>query len=1191
MSSQKPPGLALAKLLRLDSNLALMASAGTGKTYSLISLCLHLLAGARRRGRVQPSKLCLVTFTDKAAKEMQHRLKQRLKALCAGEALEPELRHSLEAFELPFPSVDEWKKIYAHLPGVQIGTFHSLCLKIIQLTTGSLSHTELLNEVEAGALLEHCVSQVLLGALEKQNAAARHWVREAGFGSFSRRQGVVYCLWKTFVSLREEGLGAKRLRLDAPEIVKHKFQSEFQKLRACVEALLLLAEQKENQKKAIARMKGELLQTADTLHLISPDNAQTLCLLKEMSARFQSSRSAEIRPLKQALSELESIYWEQQLLPVEELAVELLQHIELHFEQELYSRNKADFTSLLLRARDGLRDFPERRLAIHRQWNALLVDEFQDCNRLQLELTLLLSERRDEVRRLSPQEEWRHAFPLEPGTLCVVGDAKQSIYEFRGADVGVFSMVATHLKNEGGEVGFLKNSFRTQENLICFFNAFFPKLFSPVSEKREFEVAYTNEADQLSPMRAAREGLPSVICLEDSSLSRVPLEAWRWADAKAIAKALSEIFQREPLKYADVAVLFRRLSYAPVYLEALQCAGIPGRIIQGTGFFGAQEIVDVVGLLTWLEDESDVVSKWATLRSPWVGLADETLLTLSMNNFPGDRDEGGIFKTQEEAKRYKKFQKVFSWLKKEKHRLGVLDILKIAMDETDFCQAVASFQNGEQALANLDKFLEMASKHDAKHRGDNAGFCQKIWNAMQLEQREMSSEVFQDDNLNCVTLCTVHQAKGLEWPWVVLADLNAVAPHEGGTLLFERSLGVAASAKALSEAVENESSKMKSLKKELQLRRQAEAKRLLYVAMTRARDALMLGLTSFPQKESWAAHISEILRPQTPEGLPAPAFCEALKTECVDVASLPSSSPDLLARAFAQQNEEAPPPQKEAETLPHWQASPLPLSHEEVVFSVTQLQEFERCPRWFFFRYYLQMEANLVHSPSALPPFSPQAHRPPRGQMSARERGEVTHRLLELMPFSWIGEAQASRRLEQLAQRLGLPWEEQIFHWLERFWSSEVGALFLKAGEERLERELPFSWAVPGKCASDWVLLLRGQVDLLLEYEEGHYLIVDYKTGAAENPQAYALQLACYGEAVRRWKNGTKIQTAIVFLREVSPKLHLLDEGRLSVYDETFLRERARGILDARASNVWPMRNLKECQSMGCQYIPFCYPS
>ena len=1169
-TTPKPLSPAWAPLLRLDSNVALMASAGTGKTYNLISLCLHLLAGARERGRVQPSKLCLVTFTDKAAREMQHRLQERLKALCEGKADEPELRQSTEELGLPFPSVDEWKKIHAHLPAVHIGTFHSLCLKLIQLTTGSLSRTELLNEVEADALLEHCVSQVLLEALESQNTAARHWVREAGFGSFSRRHGVVFCLGKTLTSLREEGLGAESLRLDSEEGVKQKFQLELERLAACVKASLALAGQKENQKKAIGRLQGELLQTADELHLLSLDNARMLSVLKE---RFRNSRSPDIQPLKQTLNELESIYVQQQLLPIEKLAADLLHQTELRFEQELHSKNKADFTSLLIRARDSLRDFPERRLAAQRQWHALLVDEFQDCNRLQLELTLLLSERRDDVRKLTPKEAWAHSLPLEPGVLCVVGDPKQSIYEFRGADVGTFSTLVNKLKREGGQLGFLQNSFRTQENLIGFFNAFFPKLFSPVVERRDFDVAYEEEADKLCPIRPAIEALSPVICLEDSSLEEASLEEWRLKDAKAIARHLGEVFQRGPLKFSEVAILFRRLQYAPVYLEALRHMNIPGRVVQGTGFFEAQEVLDVVSFLSWLEDEGDVVSKWAVLRSPWVGLCDETLLALSMKPPEKDMPWEDIFKTQEEAKRHEEFQRIFSWLKKEKHRLGVADILRTAMDATDFCQAIASFPAGERALANVDKFLEMAFAHDAKHFGGNAGFCRKTWDAILAEKREASSEVVE---LNCVTLCTVHQAKGLEWPWVVLADLNATAPSERGSLLFERRLGLAVSAKSLSRVAENESSKMKSLQKELRLRRQAEARRLLYVAMTRARDALVFGLTASPEKESWAHCVHDILVLKATEALPAPTLSEALKTARLDTATLPQQSLSLPAQKPEEAEEE------NEEVIPHWKASPLSAKHEEVFFSITQLQEFEHCPRRFFFRHYLEVDAGFSN-PFERVPKSPSMA---QGNMGARERGEVAHRLLERMPLAWAGDARADKLLRQLAERLGLRWEERIFHWLEAFWKSEAGALFLEAGEEKLLRELPFSWAAEG---ADWTLFLRGQIDVLIERAEGHYLIVDYKTGAVENPQAYALQLACYRHAVQRQKACAQVQAAVVFLREDLPTLHCLEDSHLSVYDAAALRKIAADILAARASNVWPMRSLKECQAMQCQYIPFCY--
>jgi ATP-dependent exoDNAse (exonuclease V) beta subunit len=355
--------------------------------------------------------------------------------------------------------------------------------------------------------------------------------------------------------------------------------------------------------------------------------------------------------------------------------------------------------------------------------------------------------------------------------------------------------------------------------------------------------------------------------------------------------------------------------------------------------------------------------------------------------------------------------------------------------------------------------------------------------------------------------------------------------------------------------------------------------------MTRARDTLVFGLTSFPEKESWAHCVREILEPQATEDLPAPVSCEALKTERWDMATLPRRSAALPTRNTAETDEEI------EGIIPHWKANPIPLSREEVVFSVTQLQEFEHCPRWFFLRHYLELDASLSRRPDTLPKLPQEGHMPPKGKMSARECGEVVHRLLERMPLAWTDDASANHSLQQLAKRLGLPWEEQIFHWLQRFWKSEAGRLFLKAGEQRLAREVPFSWAIPGEAAADWVLFLRGQMDVLIEREEGHYLIVDYKTGAAETPQAYALQLACYRDAVLRLKNSTQVQTAVVFLREDSPGLHYLDEDKLSAYDTAFLRKVAADILEARASNVWPMRRLEECQAKRCQYIPFCYSS
>ncbi|HZA51058.1 MAG TPA: UvrD-helicase domain-containing protein, partial [Myxococcaceae bacterium] len=163
--------------LALERNLALMAGAGAGKTYSLMTICLHLLGGARRDGvALRPAELFLLTFTEKAAGEMRARLRERVDRLVRGSPAsgeELELRSSFARHGRPFPSQEHWRRIRDDLGAVTLGTFHSLCVQLLRRAPAGLGvdpSFELLEEGDATALLEDCAERVVLDALERGEA-------------------------------------------------------------------------------------------------------------------------------------------------------------------------------------------------------------------------------------------------------------------------------------------------------------------------------------------------------------------------------------------------------------------------------------------------------------------------------------------------------------------------------------------------------------------------------------------------------------------------------------------------------------------------------------------------------------------------------------------------------------------------------------------------------------------------------------------------------------------------------------------------------------------------------------------------------------------------------------------------------------------------------------------------------------
>lgn len=202
-------------LLALERNLALMAGAGAGKTYSLVTMTLHLLAGAREAGAaVRPSRLCMLTFTDKAAAEMRSRVRQRLDGLAQGETRldqEVELRASLGRLDKPFPLPDAWRQLREELGSATVGTFHSLCGQMLRRAPPAVGidpNFEVLDELEATSLLQDVCERVVLDALEDGDAQVRELCQELGFSGSGFSDGLVAALISVYRKLREEGLRA-----------------------------------------------------------------------------------------------------------------------------------------------------------------------------------------------------------------------------------------------------------------------------------------------------------------------------------------------------------------------------------------------------------------------------------------------------------------------------------------------------------------------------------------------------------------------------------------------------------------------------------------------------------------------------------------------------------------------------------------------------------------------------------------------------------------------------------------------------------------------------------------------------------------------------------------------------------------------------------------------------------------------
>ncbi len=539
-------------LLRRDR--VVQAGAGTGKTHALLTQYLHLCAGLSAHGAaLAPRAICALTFTDKAAGEMRERLQRRTSAIVRATAAaaspadlpaallqlqEVELVQTAAALERPLPGLAEWEQILAQLPGAPIGTFHSFAASLLRryaALAGLDPDFTLLDEDSARALLVESSERVVLGALEgclpptaeapdggdgPTAEQAALLVSEYGFsGGPSAEGGTVEALCRLHRLRGEEGKDAAGL---ADSYRPAVLSAELGRLRSAVLAgLAQLAQLGEQLGQGSAERVTELggLRDALAASLQTPEEAALAAALplaelllqglKKLRAKKDGGAQDELAQLKERLKiaaeEITALHKSLRAAPLA-LAVEsLLAPVSRAYGEAKRAVSALDFTDLLRQARDLLRDHPEVRAEAQARFAVLLVDEFQDTNPLQAELLELLA---------GPLAS---GGPREPGRLYIVGDRKQSIYEFRGADVAAYTTLCDRLLAGGADEETLSRSYRSRPAVLHFVSALFASVMSgepsggPASSADPAPPFFVRWDAQRDPLQAVRPADPALL--------------------------------------------------------------------------------------------------------------------------------------------------------------------------------------------------------------------------------------------------------------------------------------------------------------------------------------------------------------------------------------------------------------------------------------------------------------------------------------------------------------------------------------------------------------------------------------------------------------------------------------------------------------------------------------------------------
>jgi ATP-dependent exoDNAse (exonuclease V) beta subunit len=802
-----------------------------------------------------------------------------------------------------------------------------------------------------------------------------------------------------------------------------------------------------------------------------------------------------------------------------------------------------------------------------------MVDEFQDTNRLQLDVLQM----------------------LERDNLFAVGDEFQSIYGFRHADVTIFRERRANLGE--ARVRPLTANFRSREELLDVLNG----AFAPQWPERFAPLVAGNGAHGSGELRLFDPGEPgdteprvellvtdSCGWEEDERLGLAGVEAkpHRRAEARVIAHRLRR--ELEAGRAArDIVVLVRATASLRLFEEALEEQGVPTYVVGGRGYWSQQPVRDGLAYLAALANPLDEEALLGVLASPFCGVGSDALILLSRGE--------GVWATlragapegigDEERERLERFAAFFSAEREHAERLPVEVLLERALEGTGYDLAVLARAGGERRLANLRKLMRLAREYERAEGRDLRGFLAYAATRDVAAAREGEAPL-ESEGLDAVRLMTIHRAKGLEFPVVCVADLGRQGGGRTERLLIGADGAVGLRLSTPGGGATVPALAYERLAAEDAADEDAEERRLFYVAMTRACDRLILSGTADPEKQAaprpggppldWIAPaLAGPLAAGAAERVVHSVFDGRPARVLVRLVTPGTIAPEaLLTRAREGSPGTALPAQ------PKVVPAPSPGRPAPQRLSYTALGQYAKCP----YRFYLNRTLRLpsVVSPPP-PPGTPEEERPAldprvrgviahqlleeeRPALDPRVRGVIAHQLLEELDFA-RPEPPEPAAVRAIAAALGAELDdEQVADIRAIVAAFGASPLCGRLAPTRARREAAFSFPLDPAGGA----LVTGVVDVLARAPDGSALVVDYKSDRLDGAEPadvverdYATQRIVYALAAL-YDGAQEVEVAYAFLERPDAPV----SATFTTRDIPELAERltnlAEGVLEGR---------------------------
>jgi len=1188
----------------LGRNWCVTSGAGCGKTRVLVERYIRFLEADLD---VPLERLAAITFTEMAAAEMRDRIRRACRdrlqeARSAGDAVR----------------IACWLQRYWDVDVAPIHTIHGFCGAILRrfpIEAGVDPNFEMLDEAAADLLLQETVGRTVEKLLEAEDADVLALLEHYDLGRAREVLAEIVGQHREVLRRVAEPVMA---RSDA-EILKDLERRSDELVReACEEVLadagVVRALADLRKVSGRAEDKRELIRRAmlDAVDRIA--RARTADVMKSavealLAIRLQGGieknwpSAGALQAVKDATKTLKDAFKkvnddlpvfdeeiERQHLAVARAMFRTARRVEAGYDEAKRRRSALDFEDLQIRARDLLRSDARVLRTCRGAYRAILVDELQDTNLLQFEIVDLLTSAPGKFTRRGGRGE---AGPLRPGAFFGVGDPKQSIYRFRGAEIEVFERALGRVGAKGKQG--LAKSFRLNRGIAGLVNHLFPPLMGERYEPIEPAHEQKNEvaAEWLHAIGPEGEGLRA--------------EEGYAAEAQQLAERIHRIATAgdvqvwddgrkawRPAAYGDVAILLRRTTYLHLYEEALERRGVPYHVVAGSGFYKQQEVLDVLNLLRALEDPSDDLAVAGVLRSPFFAVSDEGLYRLrrlggTLLGALEPAAEASGFEAEDQRGLGRAARLLPDWGRR-KDPMGLAHLLDEVVFGSGYAAATVAGFGGARAYANLRQMAELARRFERQGMASLGDYIDYVSDFMQSEMRQEQAAIDTPEDGSgggSVRLMTIHKAKGLEFPIVAIPDLGHASRGPRADYFIHAATGLAV--RLRDDQGETAASCALALARREARRAEAdEAIRLLYVAITRAKDYAI-----FCSHQAYTTMHALTWQDVLATGLPA-SLEEGSRVVTLPKGGVVQVSASKPGREAAHHGRRRVGPRdvfasgrvrwdavrSRAQTAPRGrlarvleQVSPAetPARPPQRV-AATALDVYRRCPAEYWWTHVLGVEEP---EPRCEPAAEAAGHVPRRDtcRASPRDRGLLYHRALELAVSP---DAEDIRRAVEGAlrsaalgpgparDRLGRDVADRI----SRFWVSDLGRRVALAQE--VQREMPILLQL-GETE------VRGTVDLVFKNADGNWELADYKSRLAPDEtgkpsaEAHRLQLGLYAMAVSRWAGRPASRCSV----------YVIDSGTLVEYHPAgglkAAESEANEALSAIAGGRFERRNTKHC--------------